>query len=473
MSVTIKAYLKLGSNANAEIRRFFVDQDVCSNFDYINKKLMQVFPSLANQSFDLAWKDSEGDLIAFSSDEELLVALGQLKEDVFRIYIQKTNGPSDQGPGSEDICHPGVTCDGCEMPIRGPRFKCMACPDYDLCKKCEKRGIHPEHDFMKIKKPKFGRSGHGGFSGRRGWRFGPCGPPPCGPFGPPPFGGPHPFGGPPPFGGPHPFRGCHPFGGPTPSSEDPSTEGQAKNGSGDQKGAPEGPKQSTGEASQQGGAEGNTSSSGPDQTNGPDETSGPEIYLSSLGGAVADMLEPFGIDVDVSFEHRGKHKKCKGKKGRKHHYPWWAGYGGPYGGGYQPFGGQGYTTGTSQETSKPEESPKGSEPKTSTEPGDSEPMETGPGSSKQKDEDWMFVDEDKAKDDETDRATASQSPQSTAFMPDLQDDKVSIALKQMMAMGFSDEGGWLTHLLKAMDGDIGKALDAIKMGQRPPQSNQN
>lgn len=73
------------------------------------------------------------------------------------------NNGSSQGPGQgvEDVYHPGVTCDGCEMGIRGPRFKCVVCPDYDLCKKCEKRGFHPEHDFMKIRKPKFGRSGHG------------------------------------------------------------------------------------------------------------------------------------------------------------------------------------------------------------------------------------------------------------------------------------------------------------------------
>jgi len=32
----------------------------------------------------------------------------------------------------------------------------------------------------------------------------------------------------------------------------------------------------------------------------------------------------------------------------------------------------------------------------------------------------------------------------------------------MTAMGFADEGGWLTTLLKVTGGDINKALDAIR-----------
>jgi len=31
----------------------------------------------------------------------------------------------------------------------------------------------------------------------------------------------------------------------------------------------------------------------------------------------------------------------------------------------------------------------------------------------------------------------------------------------MMSMGYSNEAGWLTHLLVAHQGDIGRALDAI------------
>ena len=43
-----------------------------------------------------------------------------------------------------------------------------------------------------------------------------------------------------------------------------------------------------------------------------------------------------------------------------------------------------------------------------------------------------------------------------------EDPKVAGALSQMKVMGFSDEGGWLSNLLKAKSGDVGKVLDAIQ-----------
>ena len=45
---------------------------------------------------------------------------------------------------------------------------------------------------------------------------------------------------------------------------------------------------------------------------------------------------------------------------------------------------------------------------------------------------------------------------------DGEDPKVADALAQMKAMGFSDDGGWLSNLLKAKSGDVGKVLDAIQ-----------
>ena len=50
-----------------------------------------------------------------------------------------------------EVIHYGVQCDGCNMsPLRGKRFKCATCFDYDLCESCEDQGNHPQHDMFHL-----------------------------------------------------------------------------------------------------------------------------------------------------------------------------------------------------------------------------------------------------------------------------------------------------------------------------------
>jgi len=50
------------------------------------------------------------------------------------------------------VRHNGVRCDECdEDPIRGIRWKCVVCHDYDLCHRCYMSNKHKlSHEFVRI-----------------------------------------------------------------------------------------------------------------------------------------------------------------------------------------------------------------------------------------------------------------------------------------------------------------------------------
>jgi len=163
-NVSFKVYLlpdpasQEGNEPN-EVRRFVVDREVSTSFTYLQEKLVTVFPSLgADVQFSVSWTDLDGDKVIIASDEELIIALTEMTGPVYKLAVtikpgkrqqEKTEG--DNAGGS--TVHPGVTCDSCDKEIKGFRYKCVVCDDYDLCSTCEGAGKHPGHNMMRISSP--------------------------------------------------------------------------------------------------------------------------------------------------------------------------------------------------------------------------------------------------------------------------------------------------------------------------------
>lgn len=107
--------------------------------------------------------DDELEAITISTNEELEIALDEMaKKDIYKLYVsvQSERDAIDMSK-IEKILHPGVVCDVCDKDIRGFRFKCMECPDYDLCADCMTIGNHPEHYMVRMTQPIEWSSYHG------------------------------------------------------------------------------------------------------------------------------------------------------------------------------------------------------------------------------------------------------------------------------------------------------------------------
>lgn len=68
--------------------------------------------------------------------------------------IHPTSGFTCRPPLS-DIVHENTKCDGCDMfPLRGIRYRCKQCSDFDLCSDCfVRKGLHERHEFSAYRKP--------------------------------------------------------------------------------------------------------------------------------------------------------------------------------------------------------------------------------------------------------------------------------------------------------------------------------
>ncbi|KAL9602413.1 MAG: hypothetical protein Q9219_001837 [cf. Caloplaca sp. 3 TL-2023] len=90
----------------------------------------------SNRSFDTESEDLEKP----SQDQNLMNLLYRIAEDQSK---------------KEGFIHRGVTCNSCNaMPIRGIRYRCTNCRDYDLCEQCEALQVHDKtHLFYKIRVP--------------------------------------------------------------------------------------------------------------------------------------------------------------------------------------------------------------------------------------------------------------------------------------------------------------------------------
>jgi len=496
--VSFKVFLK--NKEEQEVRRFLIDKNVSTSFDYLVGKLRVIFPQIQASVFTVGWTDDDGDQVTITSDEELIIALTEMTGPLYKLTVTvKKAGQAPAGGGEEVVVHHGVTCDGCDLAnITGPRYKCVVCDDYDLCGGCEAAGRHPGHNMMKITTPgnvfphrlfkriqrlqekaekKTGganekwneklekdmkqveeqlknvpQCGFSGFSGPAQHCFG------FGPRGRGLFrGGRGGLGGHQGRGG---WAGAAPawaamMSGWTGEQQQPANSGQekkAETGEAQQHQEHQEFVKIAEEAARQAHAEAHSAAQAAGAAG---LLSGSEDYLQNVGSFVAAALDPLGIDVKIDIETPEGRKSCHVSR--------------------QASSASASTSaGQEQEKEKKEEKKEEEKEKevviNEEKKADTEPAKKAATPSDDE-EDWTVV------TDKKDGEAAGQEP-SLSLYPTLTenppadiptapvashpDPKIQVALQAMMNMGFSNEGGWLSSLLEAKNGDIGKVLDILQ-----------
>ncbi|KAG2190145.1 hypothetical protein INT46_005190 [Mucor plumbeus] len=90
-----------------------------------------------------------------ADNRKMLSLFKEWGEDDNRNLLNLLHAISENQSRKEGFIHRGITCNKCNMsPIRGVRYKCANCVDFDLCEMCEGANSHVNtHVFLKIRIP--------------------------------------------------------------------------------------------------------------------------------------------------------------------------------------------------------------------------------------------------------------------------------------------------------------------------------
>ncbi|XP_023374508.1 sequestosome-1 isoform X2 [Otolemur garnettii] len=409
-SFTVKAYLLGKEDAAREIRRFSfcfspepeAEAEAAGGPGPCQRLLSRVaalFPALRPGGFQAHYRDEDGDLVAFSSDEELTMAMSYVKDDIFRIYIKekKECRRDHRSPCAQEaprnMVHPNVICDGCNGPVVGTRYKCSVCPNYDLCGVCEGKGLHRGHSKLVFPSPSgylseaFSHSRwlrklkHGHF-GWPGWEMGPPG-----------------------NWSPRPPRAGDAHSSPTAESGI-EVDIDVEHGGKRSRLMPVSTESSSTEEK---------SSSQPSSCSS--DPSKPEGNIEGTEQSLTEQMKKITLESVGQPEEQMESDNCSG-------------------------GDDDWTHLSSKEVDPSTGELQSLQMPDSEGPSSLDPSQEGPTGLKE----------------------AALYP----HLPPEADPRLIESLSQMLSMGFSDEGGWLTRLLQTKNYDIGAALDTIQYSKHPP-----
>ena len=121
------------------------------------------------KNYSLYYIDSDGDTVILENESDYNLLLESLKNqssNTIKMVFEKKQDEEkkeektkekpqkkNKNENENKTIHKNTQCAECgSYPIKGTRYKCSICPNYDVCENCEKKTDH-EHSFLKLKKP--------------------------------------------------------------------------------------------------------------------------------------------------------------------------------------------------------------------------------------------------------------------------------------------------------------------------------
>jgi len=114
-----------------------VENEICDAWPKIEQQCKEIYPKIEQQYKEI-----------YPKIAEQVKGFGETALDTLaQVFEAKKETPK------EEIIHPAI-CDNCQERIKGLRWKCLKCPDYDLCTACKEKNVHaqPEHLFLKLER---------------------------------------------------------------------------------------------------------------------------------------------------------------------------------------------------------------------------------------------------------------------------------------------------------------------------------
>ena len=137
------------------------EQDYIEEGEICSESIAKKDPSLRPQLEEVFGNNPT--LIELKSRLDLLTDIvnqgfNGIKSDIDNISSMSIHESTKKVSKPNTTTHMGITCDNCKArPIRGTRFKCLVCPDYDVCSACEEKNVHshPKMVFYEQTNSKF------------------------------------------------------------------------------------------------------------------------------------------------------------------------------------------------------------------------------------------------------------------------------------------------------------------------------